>query len=191
MADRYTGRHIHHARHTARAQRNRPPLSARLTLLPAAAALTITGMLIGGTGAVIQFGDVNENATVNVAVDYDPADYIPADRTAQANRTNRYEARVSAPTNAVSAPQAPVATGNCKASYYQSSRGTASGEQFNPAAFTAASKTLPFDSLVRVSNPANGRSVVVRINDRGPYVTGRCLDLSKTAFAAIASTGLG
>lgn len=68
---------------------------------------------------------------------------------------------------------------------------TANGETFNPDTLTAAPKTLPFNTKVRVTNPASGKSVVVRINDRGPFVGGRCLDLSRAAFAAIASTDLG
>jgi rare lipoprotein A len=50
---------------------------------------------------------------------------------------------------------------------------------------TAAHRTLPFGSLVRVTNPANGRSVVVRINDRGPYIRGRIIDLTPIAAEAI------
>jgi rare lipoprotein A (peptidoglycan hydrolase) len=60
-------------------------------------------------------------------------------------------------------------------------RPTSTGERYNEYAMTAASKTLPLGSHVRVTNPENGRSVVVRINDRGPYVHGRTIDLSKAA----------
>jgi len=60
-------------------------------------------------------------------------------------------------------------------------RRTASGERFDPAAFTAAHPTLPFGSMVRVTNLANGRSVMVRVNDRGPFVRGRVLDCSEAA----------
>jgi rare lipoprotein A (peptidoglycan hydrolase) len=60
-------------------------------------------------------------------------------------------------------------------------RPTSTGERFNENAMTAASTTLPLGSRVRVTNPANGRSVEVRINDRGPYVRGRSIDLSKGA----------
>lgn len=84
-----------------------------------------------------------------------------------------------------------VDSGSCGASFYDEGQLTANGETFNPNALTAAHKTLPFDTKVRVTNPANGKSVVVRINDRGPFVDGRCLDLSRAAFAAIASTDLG
>jgi rare lipoprotein A len=76
-------------------------------------------------------------------------------------------------------------------SYYADGQKTANGEQFDPNAFTAANKTLPFNTRVRITNPANGKSVVVRINDRGPFVAGRCFDLSRAAFAAIASLSSG
>jgi rare lipoprotein A len=62
---------------------------------------------------------------------------------------------------------------------------TASGEVFNPRGLTAASRILPIGSLVRVTNPENGKSVNVRINDRGPLVRGRSLDLSQRAAAKI------
>ena len=84
------------------------------------------------------------------------------------------------------------ATGNsCGVSWYASGSRTANGEAFNPDGLTAASKTLPFNTLVKVTNPANGNSAIVRINDRGPYVTGRCLDLARGAFSQIASLGTG
>ncbi len=64
-------------------------------------------------------------------------------------------------------------------------RTTASGEIFDTNALTAAHRTLAFDTVVRVVNLKNGRSVVVRINDRGPFVDGRIIDLSRAAAAAI------
>ena len=70
-------------------------------------------------------------------------------------------------------------------------RPTANGEIFNPNALTAASKTLPFGTLVRVTNRSNGRSVVVRINDRGPYVGNRTIDLSRAAAADIGMLNSG
>ena len=68
-----------------------------------------------------------------------------------------------------------------RASWYALKSRTASGEMMNPAAMTAAHRTLPFGSKVKVINQKNGRSIVVRINDRGPFVKGRVLDLSKAA----------
>lgn len=76
------------------------------------------------------------------------------------------------------------------ASYYNRGRRTANGERFNPHGYTAASRTLPFGTRVRVTNPRNGRSVVVRINDRGPFVRGRDLDLAEGAARAIGMGGL-
>lgn len=76
------------------------------------------------------------------------------------------------------------ALGGGVASYYANhfhGRRTASGERFDMAALTAAHRTLPFGSKVRVTNPANGKSVVVRINDRGPFTRGRTIDVSHAA----------
>jgi len=70
-------------------------------------------------------------------------------------------------------------------------RPTANGETFNPGALTAASLSLPFGTIVRVTNRRNGRSVDVRINDRGPYVGGRVIDLSLAAASAIGMINSG
>ena len=66
---------------------------------------------------------------------------------------------------------------------------TASGEMFNPNGLTAAHKSLPFGTCLRVSNPSTGRSVAVRINDRGPFTKGVSLDLSHGAARAIGMRG--
>nr|WP_306427886.1 septal ring lytic transglycosylase RlpA family protein [Brevibacterium sp. 50QC2O2] len=81
--------------------------------------------------------------------------------------------------------------GSCKASFYSEGQQTATGERFNPNALTAAHKTLPFNSRVKVTNKKNGKSVTVRINDRGPYVAGRCLDLSKAAMKKVGGISAG
>lgn len=70
------------------------------------------------------------------------------------------------------------------ASYYGKAhhgKRTASGERFNQNALTAAHRTLPFGTRVKVTNLANGRSVIVRINDRGPFGRGRIIDVSRKA----------
>ncbi|GAA4526038.1 septal ring lytic transglycosylase RlpA family protein [Chelativorans composti] len=72
-----------------------------------------------------------------------------------------------------------------KASWYALHSKTASGERMNPSAMTAAHRSLPFGTKVKVVNPKNGRSVVVRINDRGPFIRNRILDLSKGAAAKL------
>jgi len=81
-----------------------------------------------------------------------------------------------------------------KASFYADKfegRKTASGEVFKQNRLTAAHRTLPFGTKVKVINPANGRSVNVTINDRGPFVAGRMIDLSKKAANKIGITGAG
>ena len=79
------------------------------------------------------------------------------------------------------------------ASYYGNESGsqTASGARFVASAMTAAHRTLPFGTKVRVTNKANGRSVVVTINDRGPFVRGRIIDLSTGAAGVIGMMGAG
>jgi rare lipoprotein A len=77
------------------------------------------------------------------------------------------------------------------ASYYWQGRKTASGEPFDKGELTAAHRTLPFNSLVRVTDSRTGNSVVVRINDRGPFIAGRVIDLSEKAAEVIGMTGRG
>lgn len=76
------------------------------------------------------------------------------------------------------------------ASVYSEGARTANGERFNPRALTAAHRTLPFGAMVLVTNLGNGRSVTVRINDRGPFIRGRIIDLTPTAARAIGMDGL-
>src|SRR6185295_13088171 len=68
-----------------------------------------------------------------------------------------------------------------RASWYSLTSKTASGERCNPGAMTAAHRSLPFGTRVRVENLKNGKSIVVRINDRGPFVGGRVIDLTRGA----------
>lgn len=77
------------------------------------------------------------------------------------------------------------------ASFYWQPQRVASGGWFNPNAMTAAHRTLPFGTRVRVTHATSGRSVDVRINDRGPYIAGRIIDLSKAAAGVIGMTGQG
>ena len=71
------------------------------------------------------------------------------------------------------------------ASFYKDDTETASGEKFDPDQLTAAHRTLPFGTRLRVTNVETGRSVTVRINDRGPYIPGRSVDLSYSAADTI------
>ena len=80
------------------------------------------------------------------------------------------------------------------ASYYgkeMSGRRTANGERFNPAGLTAAHRSLPFGTKLKVTNLRNGKTVVVRVSDRGPFARGRVIDLSYGAASAIGMVGSG
>jgi rare lipoprotein A len=77
------------------------------------------------------------------------------------------------------------------ASFYTEGTETASGEKFDTHDLTAAHPTLPFGTRLRVTNVATGRSVTVRVNDRGPYVHGRVVDVSYSAAEALGMVGQG
>jgi len=188
FGDRYTGRHIHRPRHARPGlwvTAKRSTLNHRFGPLTAAAALTITGVLIGGAGVAIQAAATPVHPAVGLASQYNPSDYLLPDLQAQQQVA---PAPASAP---AAAPQQVVSSGNCRAAYYQDGTGTASGEAFNPDAMTAAYNRVPFNTLVRVTNAANGKAVIVRVNDRGGASAGRCLLLSRAAFQSIASLGTG
>jgi rare lipoprotein A len=77
------------------------------------------------------------------------------------------------------------------ASWYQMGHTTANGERYNPDAMTAAHRTLPFGTVVQVTNLNNGRSVRLRINDRGPFVGGRIIDVSRGGARHLGLIGSG
>jgi rare lipoprotein A len=112
---------------------------------------------------------------------------LPADKPAQAQSLSSAEPITTGP-DAGSFEQ------KGKASWYGRmfhGRKTASGEKFNMNAMTAAHRTLPLASWVRVTNESNHKTVVVKINDRGPYVRGRVIDLSYAAAAVLGMRGAG
>lgn len=93
---------------------------------------------------------------------------------------------------AMVALSASPASAQCgRASWYALHSKTASGERMNPSAMTAAHRSLPFGTKVKVTNKHNGKSIVVRINDRGPFIKGRVLDLSKGAASQLGFVGSG
>lgn len=87
------------------------------------------------------------------------------------------------------APSANAESGIASVYGYESGK-TASGERASPTGLTAAHRTLPFGTHVRVTNRRNGKSVVVRINDRGPFVKGRVIDVTPAAAKALGFSGL-
>ena len=90
---------------------------------------------------------------------------------------------------AASASQKLVNDGRGTASVYSGGR-TANGEHASPGRLTAAHRFLPFGTMVRVTNRSTGRTVVVRINDRGPFVRGRVIDLTPAAAQELGFSGL-
>jgi rare lipoprotein A len=83
------------------------------------------------------------------------------------------------------------ASGGGVASFYTEDSQTASGEKYDPHELTAAHPTLPFGTKLRVTNTTTGKSVTVRVNDRGPYVQGRVVDVSYSAAKALGMVNSG
>jgi rare lipoprotein A len=90
----------------------------------------------------------------------------------------------------IAAASSALAESGIASVYAYSGSKTASGERTNPGGFTAAHRTLPFGTQVRVTNKRNGQSVVVRINDRGPFVRGRVIDVTPAAARTLGFSGL-
>jgi len=180
--------------------------------VPLIASLTLAGVVLGASVAAMSLGPATDAPPKPSAAGMTAAPSSSAGRAGdeRASRSGLREdpdpdpspsaspspTKPAAPPPKKAAPSQPsgggsvVSSGTCGASYY--SGGTnADGSPMNPNAYTAAHKTLPFGTRVRVTNAANGKSVVVVIRDRGPFVAGRCLDLTPAAFGAIASLSSG
>ena len=178
--------------------------------VPLLSAIAVAGVVVAASAAAMTLGPPTDTAAITVSsptVNISPSARATDDRASRSGIRELPASPSPVPSSAKPTPPAPAPTtktanppsgggtvtssGTCGASYYTGGGHTANGEVFNTYAFTAASKTLAFNTRVRVTNVANGKSTVVRINDRGPYVGGRCLDLTQAAFGAIASLGAG
>ncbi len=93
-------------------------------------------------------------------------------------------------TGVINAASPQTETGIASIYSYEAGNQTASGEKLNAEALTAAHKTLPFGTKVRVTNKSNGKTVVVTINDRGPFIRGRIIDLTPAGGRALGFDGL-
>ncbi len=113
----------------------------------------------------------------------------PTDRAASFVTNNRKQVVTTKHSSFVTNKHVEPAYG--LASFYAEGSKTASGERFDGHELTAAHRTLPFGTQVRVTNVSNGRSVTVRINDRGPFVRGRVVDVSYLAAKTLGMTGRG
>ena len=131
--------------------------------------------------------------TLTAKDNYDPYKDVVIKKETVAKEMNTKEAKVVA-ISTKEIEEAYTANLSGAASFYGeewNGRRTANGEIFNTYELTAAHKTLPFGTKVKVVNKTNGKSVIVRINDRGPFVKGRTIDLSKKAFQSIANIKKG
>lgn len=167
---------------------NRKPLSAHAKLAPKAAlnaamALPFVGILLAAGAAAPAFADQPVALVAPVAAPFSAV-------AASANLVEQVP--VTAPLQQSEPSYQRLGSG--MASYYGrelAGNRTASGERFNPAGLTAAHRTLPLGSKVRVTNPRTGDSVIVRINDRGPFHSNRLIDLSEAAARQIGIRAAG
>ncbi|WP_370325247.1 septal ring lytic transglycosylase RlpA family protein [Euzebya sp.] len=135
-----------------------------------------SGVVVGGPASA----DDYVVAQLAAAIEDEPAPAVPPPADGEADRAEQPMAAEDPPP----AEPAVQETFTGEASWYGpglEGNQTANGERFDPSQLTAAHMTLPFDSIVRVTNLANGQSVEVRINDRGPYHSSRVLDVSSAA----------
>ena len=148
-------------------------------------------------GAVVVLGSGGgEPRPVMAAVHAEQAPMQIAEQAPVQVRGTRVQVTASEPADSVHTPVAAADDEEswATASWYGAGfagRTTASGEPFDPRELTAAHRDLPFGTWLEVSNPKNGKKVQVRINDRGPFVPGRELDLSAAAFAYLAHPAEG
>ena len=155
----------------------------RLRFAAALAATLVAGAAFGSPGQA-QVGQ--ESTTVQIAPAAAAAgpQARPAEQASFAEAFAEFRAPTAPATQPATASNPATALGTGSASYYADrfhGRRTASGEVYDNTALTAAHRTLPFGTRVRVTNPATGASVVVRINDRGPFTPGRTIDVSRAA----------
>jgi rare lipoprotein A (peptidoglycan hydrolase) len=141
--------------------------------------------------APVRVASVNPRSEEHVTADVAP---VPMQKKVAAAAELPQEPKAAAEASSIATKvvaSRPMQSG--MASYYGTESGsqTASGARFIPSAMTAAHRTLPFGTKVLVTNKSNGRSVVVTINDRGPFVGGRIIDLSTGAAGAIGMLGAG
>jgi len=126
-----------------------------------------------------------ENILTEERVISPQADTIEATPVVVTVETNNAQVQEVSDNNAAAKERRVVRRYSAKASWYRHGRVTANGEQYNPLGLTVAHRSLPFGTIVRFTNPDNGQSVTVRVNDRGPYIRGREFDLSLGSARAL------
>jgi rare lipoprotein A len=151
--------------------------------------LSFVALIGAALPACIQTTAVGDRPTA-AAVSRQPSSQRVAAVTRQQYRVARSRRAARAQTARTQNARTQVAS-NGVASFYSHGSRTASGEKFNASELTAAHRTLPFGTRVRVTNVATGRSVTVRVNDRGPFVKGRVIDVSRAAAQSLGMVGQG
>lgn len=190
----------------------RTPLRRSLALAGLTAVAVVSGSIAAADGTAVR--DITDRALAEAPPATDLAPDTATDMPAQVESrlqvaeglaptgapdlepTAAPSPRAGAPERAertAEAPPPPAPTWTWHASWYGPGfhgRTTANGETYDQWAMTAAHKTLPFGTRLQVTNVANGRTVEVRINDRGPFIEGRDLDLSRAAAEALGFAGV-
>ena len=138
--------------------------------------LALAGATLAGC---VQHTATERSASLGVSPQGSPAQAAPQRRASVAH--HRRVAAASRKRIRFARPAASTDGSVGIASFYKYEAKTASGEQFNPRELTAAHRTLPFGTRLRVTNVATGQSVTVRVNDRGPFIPGRVVDVSHSA----------
>jgi rare lipoprotein A len=155
------------------------------------AAVENRGNIIRWGGLMLAAASVAACAQSNVASRH--SGFAPSTRQAalhrEAPRVSVVRRQAAPPSDHLALPK--PASGGGLASFYSEGQKTASGERFDPNELTAAHPTLPFGTRLRVTNAKTGRSVTVRVNDRGPYVPGRVVDVSYSAAQALGMVNSG
>ncbi|HEX8662826.1 MAG TPA: septal ring lytic transglycosylase RlpA family protein [Beijerinckiaceae bacterium] len=181
-----------------------PTVRSKPRLAPRCAFLVALLAGVGCFGAALAQDSPPAPATPAPANLFPPADGPPRDLKALFDPSPAgplHALARPAPADGCTAPGAPGCgegrespplkeIGRGLAAWYDLKNRTASGEHYNAGAFTAGHRTLPFGSEVKVVNQRNGRSVTVRITDRGPFTKGRVIDLSRAAARALDMTGV-
>jgi rare lipoprotein A len=148
------------------------------------------GAMVGPVAAVMHDGEEHASsvaATGNLSVEGDIVGSVKRHRAHKASLRHRAKARkAKRQTVHIWKDKQDVLDG--LASFYVDDTKTASGERFDNNAMAAAHRTLPFGTLLRVTDLDSGNAITVRVNDRGPYVEGRCIDLTSAAASALGIT---
>lgn len=154
-------------------------------------------LVAASLGACAQSSVVSRKAALTAPTRqaaWEPREAIRQDIRREARQENKHEdrpasvVRVREPTRVA---HAGGGAGHGLASFYSEGRETASGERFDPKELTAAHPSLPFGTRLQVTNVSTGKSVTVRVNDRGPFVRGRVVDVSYSAAQALGMVHAG